>query len=79
MSANDTAYLSESIEELDMALARLNGVICCLYIIASELGCDSASPANEAFYACLAGAEKFRENAQRASDAIHGITKGAVL
>ena len=76
MSAKHTPY---PIEELDMALARLSGAISCLYIISGELCRETATPENEAFLACLAAAEAFRDQALEASDNLHRFMKGGVL
>ena len=76
MSAKHTPY---PIEELDMALGRLSGTISCLYILSGELCREPATPENEAFFACLAAAEAFHNQALKASDNIHHFIKGGVL
>ena len=75
MSAKHTPY---PIEELDMALARLSDTISCLYIL-SDVCSETATPENEAFFACLAAAEAFHNQALKASYNIHHFTKGGVL
>ena len=76
MSAKHTSC---PIEELDMALARLSDTISCLYILSGELCCGTATPENEAFFACLAAAEAFHDQACKASYNIHHFMNGGVL
>lgn len=59
MLVNNIVYLFELFEELDMVFGCLNGIICCLYIIVSDLGCDIVVFVNEVFYVCLFGVEVF--------------------
>ena len=66
------------IEDLDMALARLSDTISCLHIL-SDVCSETATPENEAFLACLAAAEAFRDQALKASENLHHFTKGGVL